>query len=145
MNDKEIATYNALVELITPYSEELPQDTKQAILTQVNHLSCVEVELYDLDTYWSASSLEVFCRMLAVERQLPGVLSEGEIYNAVKRIYAAKEDPDTFDYYLEKYSAAIEYHFTSSTGSLYEAMMADENDSLDKVIDFLFKNGAICL
>ena len=145
MNDKEIIAYNKLVELISPYSEDSSTDVKEEILEKVNELSGIEVEIFDLDTYWKACSVEDFCKDLAVERVKPSVLSEVEILNVIKLIYEAGENIEDFDYYLAKYSNAIEYHFKKTTGSLLEAVYSDENDTFDKVIETLQKSDTICL
>ena len=121
---------------MSSYSEDMPISDKKEALKKVNELSGREVEMYDLDTYWKSQGIEEFCTVLATEIIPPGSIAENQILDAIKLI-RNEEDIDAFDYLLNKYSDAIEFHFRKPSGTLFEVLNNESIDTLDKVVDEL--------
>lgn len=144
MNEIESENLQKLIEIIKPYSEDWPELEKDQALEKVNDIASYEVDMYELDSYWKSQSVEEFCTQLAVEVFKPGSLNEKQVLEALESIYN-EEDVNICNYFLYKYSGAIEFHFKKSSGSLIDALDTEENNTLDKFVAVLRKSDDICL
>jgi len=145
MNENELSIKHELIKLVSLYDETTSEEKKLVLYNKIAELANNNLDNDYLDNYYCSCSIEEFCTQLSIEIIQPNNHNKTEILNFIHTIFQHRNNIDSFDYYIEKFSLAIEYFYKKPQGTLREYIYHDDIDTIDAIINKLNEDTTIYL
>ena len=122
MNNEELSIMSQLVILAKEYEENTGDIERPSIYEKMQKISPCGIDIDFLENYRKSMDLEEFCLIHSVQKENVKNITGENVRNILLIVLNSLDDSDLSEYFLLKYSDAIEYYYMKNSGALMESL-----------------------